>query len=84
MYLYSVCRRTHTKCATAHLTDAYNSSENYRITNIILFLSCQEKFVELLIRNGADVNAKNEDKDTPLHYAAEKGSILIFNEKITE
>ena len=39
---------------------------------------------EILISNGADINAKDEDEATPLHYAANNNSketaeILISN-----
>lgn len=33
---------------------------------------------EFLIENGADVNAKGDDNDTPLMYAAQKGIQLIY------
>ena len=44
-----------------------------------------EKTVELLIANGADVNAKEDGGWTPLHYAAEFGrkevaELLIAND----
>lgn len=33
-----------------------------------------EGIAELLIKNSADVNSKNNDDDTPLHWAAQKGN----------
>lgn len=32
--------------------------------------------VDLLLKNGADVNAENKDKGTPLHWAASNGEVF--------
>lgn len=41
------------------------------------FLAGMEKTIVLLIQNGADVNAQNQNKSTPLVLAAEKGKSQI-------
>lgn len=37
----------------------------------------EERVAERLVRAGADVNARNADKETPLHRAAEKGMLSL-------
>lgn len=37
----------------------------------------QNKVMEPLIAEGADINVKNGQGDTPLHYAAESGQINV-------
>lgn len=32
-----------------------------------------QRVAELLIKNGADINAENRDKSTPLHFAVKYG-----------
>jgi len=39
----------------------------------LLLINGYKEVVELLLENGADVNAKNKDGMTALMYAAEKG-----------
>ncbi|KJV77018.1 ankyrin repeat domain-containing protein [Orientia tsutsugamushi] len=39
-----------------------------------------ERIVEAVLHHGADVNAQNNDGSTPLHHAAEKIYIVIYNE----
>lgn len=34
----------------------------------------KEEFVELLLKSGADVNAKNSDQSAPLHFASKRGN----------
>ncbi|WP_353271076.1 ankyrin repeat domain-containing protein [Wolbachia endosymbiont (group A) of Alloplasta piceator] len=41
-----------------------------------------EKVVRYLTKNGANVNAQNEDKGTPLHYAAYSGHIEVVKHLI--
>lgn len=36
----------------------------------------REKVAELLIRNGANLNGKDADGKTSLHYAAEHGNLF--------
>lgn len=35
------------------------------------------RFAQLLLERGADVNAQNEDNETPLHLAPYKGRVAI-------
>lgn len=35
--------------------------------------------VRLLVANGADINATNDEKETPLHKAAENGTRFDFH-----
>lgn len=37
------------------------------------------ELVKLLIENGANVNAKNSEGQTPLIYAAQNGETLLFD-----
>lgn len=37
-----------------------------------------ENMTELLIHNGANVNAVDKYNDTPLHFAAQSGSYHLF------
>lgn len=43
-----------------------------------LFILAHEKIVELLLRNGAIINAQNRYRQTPLHLAVRNGSDMIF------
>ena len=55
---------------------AYTAQEDYSEKNVI---------IELLIAQGADVNAKTEEGDTPLHFATEGESFIhSINENIVE
>ena len=36
--------------------------------------SCSEKTLNVLIKNGANVNAKDIDGRTPFHYAVDRGN----------
>ena len=55
---------------------AYTAHEDYSEKNVI---------IELLIAQGADVNAKTEEGDTPLHFATEGESFIhSINENIVE
>lgn len=36
-----------------------------------------ERLAEFLIQNGARVNISNNDGETPLHYAARSGKLII-------
>lgn len=40
-----------------------------------LIQSDTDKVAELLIKNGANVNALDVDNDTPLHWAAQYGNL---------
>lgn len=37
------------------------------------------EIVELVLKNGADINAKNKDNNTALHAAAQNGNVRIEN-----
>ena len=39
----------------------------------IFYISGSKDVAQVLLENGANVNAKNDDGYTPLHYAASKG-----------
>lgn len=43
-----------------------------------MLLSClgDEKNVDLLLRNGANIDAKDKDEKTPLYLAVENGKLL--------
>lgn len=60
-------------------------SSNFTLCNIwtefiwfTRFILGNLDFVKLLIKNGADVNAKSNDNKTPLMYAAQNGIQLIY------
>lgn len=52
---------------------------NYQNNKSISIYTGQKVIVELLIRHGADVNAKNKDDKTALNLASEKG--IVNNDK---
>ncbi|MEI6614222.1 MAG: ankyrin repeat domain-containing protein, partial [Chrysiogenales bacterium] len=56
---------------------------------MLLLLSCsalngQEKVAEILIAKGADVNARNVKKRTPLHNAAGMGHKAVVKSLLTK
>lgn len=53
------------------------------ILSIYLFIGL-EKIVQMLVEKGANVNALNKDKKSPLFFAASKGNISnIFSNNTT-
>ena len=70
------------------LITEFGCNTNARNTNAVLHIACEDGRLALvrtlIVNHNADVNAQNEDKDTPLHLAVKEGYNDIAFMLITE
>jgi len=77
--LTEVCRYCKIKIAQFLIEKGANihwkgGRHNYSELHIAAYNGCNE-IIELLIENGADINARNKRGETPLMYAIENGKV---------
>lgn len=54
------------------------STNHYFVTAVLALAKDHRDIVELLLKNGADVNVKSNDQWTPLHSASYFGKYVFF------
>lgn len=47
------------------------------VLRFLVFRSGHGKVVEILLKNGANVNARDKNENTPIHAAAHQGKLLL-------